>query len=95
MRDDILSTPLVGDGGTQERARRPAPELDGDEADGPPPVDFERGAGTPALDGGGKQTVDLSLRSGRYALVCLIPNRAGSPPHVALRMIGEVTVQEP
>lgn len=63
------------------------------ESDGPPPIDFEGGTGTPVIDGGAKQTVDLELKSGRYALVCFIPDRAGSPPHVAKGMLSEVTVE--
>lgn len=64
----------------------------GGESKGPPPVEFEGGFGTPVLDGGGQQTVELELKSGRYALVCFLPNRAGSPPHVALGMLTEVTI---
>jgi hypothetical protein len=65
----------------------------GGESGGPPPVDFERSVGTPVLDGGAKQTVDLAFEAGRYALVCFLPDRAGSPPHVALGMLSELTIQ--
>ena len=59
----------------------------------PPPLDFEASVGTPVLDGKEAQTIDLKLKRGRYALVCFIPDRAGSPPHVALGMLNEVAVK--
>jgi len=62
-------------------------------AEGPPPLDFEASVSTPVLDGKEAQTIDLKLKRGRYALVCFIPDRAGSPPHVALGMLNEVAVK--
>lgn len=60
---------------------------------GPPPIDFEGGFGTPVLDGGTAQTIELEIEPGRYALVCFIPNRAGSPPHAALGMVNEIEIK--
>ena len=46
---------------------------------------------TAVLDSGGSQLVDLDLESGKYALMCFIPDRAGGPPHAAKGMI---TIEE-
>jgi plastocyanin len=62
------------------------------ESSGPPPVDFENGFNTVVLDGGAKQVTTLNLKSGKYAFVCFLPDRAGGPPHVAKGMITEVDV---
>jgi hypothetical protein len=60
---------------------------------GPPPVDFDASEVTAVLDSGGKQVETVELKSGSYALLCFIPDRAGGPPHVIkAKMIKEVTV---
>jgi hypothetical protein len=62
---------------------------------GPPPVDFESGAGTAVLDGKTKEVTDLQLRKkGRYALVCFITDRDGKgKEHLQEGMLKEVNVQ--
>jgi hypothetical protein len=59
---------------------------------GQPPVDFENGVETTVIDGGQKQVVTMNLKSGKYALVCFIQDRAGGPPHFNKGMISEATV---
>lgn len=65
----------------------------GDEESGPPPVDFDNQVISGVLEGGGRQTMQLDLEPGRYALLCFISDRAGGPPHVAMGMLDEVTVR--
>ena len=65
---------------------------EGEGASGPPPVDFEAGESTAVIEGGTKQVVDLDLKTGKYAFVCFIPDRAGGPPHIAKGMISEIEV---
>ena len=60
---------------------------------GPPPVDFEKLQGTTVLDAGREQIDELELVAGRYALVCFLTNRAGGPPHAALGMVSELTIE--
>jgi len=64
-----------------------------DEESGPPPVDFDNQVISGVLEGGGRQTMQLDLEPGRYALLCFISDRAGGPPHVAMGMLDEVTVR--
>ena len=45
------------------------------------------------LDAGREQIDELELEPGRYALVCFL-NRAGGPPHAALGMVSELTIEE-
>ena len=59
---------------------------------GRPPLDFEQIVGTSVIDGGATENVELELKSGKYALLCFISDRAGGPPHVAKGMISEATV---
>ena len=59
---------------------------------GPPPINFEQGESTAVLDGGQRQVTRLTLKSGKYALLCFIPDRKGGPPHVAKGMLQEVTI---
>jgi hypothetical protein len=59
---------------------------------GTPPVDDGGTRETVVLDGGQSQDTELDLRSGRYALVCFVRNRAGGPQHVKLGMLDELTV---
>ena len=69
--------------------------LTSDEGDtGPPPADFERLQATAVLDAGREQIQELELEAGRYALVCFLTNRAGGPPHAALGMVSELTIEE-
>ncbi|MDQ3093501.1 MAG: hypothetical protein M3R46_17960 [Actinomycetota bacterium] len=63
------------------------------EPSGPPPLDFEGIAGSAVLEGGAKQVVQLDLKRGKYALVCFVSDREGGPPHVAMGMIAEATVE--
>ena len=60
---------------------------------GRPPLNFEEIAGTSVIDGGTVENVELELKSGKYALLCFISDRAGGPPHVAKGMISEATVE--
>jgi hypothetical protein len=59
---------------------------------GEPPIDESRNFNTAVLDGGGKQSVDLELEQGKYALLCFVPDREGGPPHVVKGMISEAVV---
>ena len=60
---------------------------------GQPPVDLDASEITAVLDAGGKQVETVELQSGSYALLCLLSDRAGSPPHVIkAKMIQEVKV---
>ena len=61
--------------------------------DGPPPVDFAKLQASAVLDAGREQIDELELTAGRYALVCFLTNRAGGPPHAALGMVSELTVE--
>ena len=60
---------------------------------GRPPLNFEEVVGTSVIDGGTVENVELELKSGKYALLCFISDRAGGPPHVAKGMISEATVE--
>jgi hypothetical protein len=60
---------------------------------GKPPVNFQQIQGTSVIDGGTTENVELELKSGKYALVCFISDRAGGPPHAAKGMISEATVE--
>ena len=44
---------------------------------GPPPVDFEKGAGTAVLDGKRKEKTQLKLAKGRNVLICFLTDRDG------------------
>ncbi len=59
---------------------------------GPPPVNFERARETVVIEGGDEQTTELELDSGRYALLCVVTDRAGGPPHTEKGMLAEVNV---
>jgi hypothetical protein len=60
---------------------------------GPPPVDFDASEITAVLDAGGKEVETIELKSGSYALLCFLTDRAGAPPHVIkAKMIQEVKV---
>lgn len=60
---------------------------------GPPPVDFEKAAGTTVLDGGKAQVAELELKKGKYAFLCFIQDRKGGPPHVAKGMLQEIAIK--
>jgi hypothetical protein len=60
---------------------------------GPPPVDFAAGTATAVIDGGIAQNITLDLKPGRYAVVCLITDRAGGKEHVRHGMIDELTIK--
>jgi hypothetical protein len=57
-----------------------------------PPLEEVNPEETAVIDGGEEQLTEVDLESGRYALLCFIPDRAGGPPHVAKGMISEATV---
>jgi hypothetical protein len=60
---------------------------------GPPPIDFDASEVTAVLDSSGKEVDTVELKSGSYALLCFLSDRAGSPPHVIkAKMIQEVKV---
>jgi len=66
------------------------------QASASPPVDFEGGAGTAAIDGDTEQVTDLVLpRVGRYAVICFLTDRDGKEPqpHLANGMLEEVEVR--
>jgi hypothetical protein len=60
---------------------------------GKPPIKFEQTQSTSVIDGGTTENVELELKSGKYALLCFISDRAGGPPHAAKGMISEATVE--
>ncbi len=63
---------------------------------GPPPVDFDDGAATAAIDGDTEQVTDLTLRrAGAYAVLCFLTDRDGKDPepHLADGMIRAVEVK--
>lgn len=62
------------------------------QSSGPLPVDFERARETVVIEGGDEQTTELELDSGRYALLCVVSDRAGGPPHTEKGMLAEVRV---
>ena len=57
-----------------------------------PPLEEQNPVETSVLDGGEEQLTEVDLKSGSYALLCFIPDRAGGPPHVAKGMISEAKV---
>jgi hypothetical protein len=59
---------------------------------GEPPLEETNAEETAVIDGGEEQLTEVDLKSGRYALLCFIPDRAGGPPHVAKGMISEAKV---
>ena len=59
---------------------------------GPPPVDTEGTRESVVLEGGERQVTRLGLKSGRYALLCVVRDRAGGPPHIDKGMLEEVEV---
>jgi hypothetical protein len=82
----------INEGATFEEVKQ---YMTSEESDsGPPPVDFESLQATTVLDAGREQIDQLELEAGRYALVCFLTNRAGGPPHVALGMVSELTIEE-
>jgi hypothetical protein len=60
---------------------------------GPPPVDSEGTRETVVIEGGDRQVTQLNLTAGRYALICFVQNREGSPQHIEFGMINEVRVR--
>jgi uncharacterized cupredoxin-like copper-binding protein len=61
---------------------------------GPPPVDFDKVAGTSVLDGKKKETARVKLVKGRYALICFLTDRDGKgKPHFQEGMLKEVDVK--
>lgn len=68
--------------------------LDSDgKAGGPPPIDFAAGNGTAVIEGGGTITSDLTLKKGKYVLICFISDRQGGKSHYDKGMITEAEVQ--
>ncbi len=60
---------------------------------GPPPVDFAHATGTEVLDAQRKLVTTLTLRKGRYALVCFLNDRDELKPHFKEGLLKEVTVR--
>jgi hypothetical protein len=60
---------------------------------GKSPVDQSSSASTGILDAGASQLTTLNLKSGRYALLCFVPDRRGGPPHALKGMVGQVDVR--
>ena len=60
---------------------------------GEPPIDEEGGFDTAVIEGGEQQAIELELEQGKYALLCLVPDAKGGPPHVVKGMISEATVR--
>ncbi len=77
------------EGATIEQARRIF-----ETEKGQSPFDESRSFSTAVIEGGAKQSLELELDAGRYALICFVPDRAGGPPHVVKGMISEATVAE-
>ena len=64
------------------------------EPTGPPPLDFAAATSTAALDGSRSLVTTLTLRKGRYALVCFLTDRDDDKPHLHDGMIEAVEVGE-
>jgi hypothetical protein len=60
---------------------------------GEEPVDERVSFSTGVLDGGRSQVADIQLRTGKYALLCFVPDRKGGPPHAFKGMISEAVVE--
>lgn len=60
---------------------------------GEPPIEDDASSTSGLIDGGKTQVVDMTLKKGRYALLCFIPDRQGGPPHAVKGMVSEVEVQ--
>jgi hypothetical protein len=60
---------------------------------GEPPIDEKNTVDTAILSGGESELVELDLKSGDYALMCFIPDRAGGPPHAFKGMISAASVE--
>jgi hypothetical protein len=56
------------------------------------PLDESRNFNTAVIEGGERQSIQVELEEGDYALLCFVPDRAGGPPHAVKGMISEVTV---
>ena len=82
----------INEGATFDQVKEYMTSDEGDT--GPPPADFEKLQATTVLDAGREQIDELELEPGRYALVCFLTNRAGGPPHAALGMVSELTIEE-
>ena len=59
---------------------------------GEPPLEETNAEETAVIDSGEAQLTEVDLKSGSYALLCFIPDRAGGPPHAAKGMISGATV---
>jgi hypothetical protein len=63
------------------------------EAPGPPPVNFEKAAGTAVLDGKRKETTRFRLQKGRNVLLCFLTDRDGKgKSHTQRGMLEEINV---
>ena len=65
----------------------------GEEAQGPPPLDFENGVGTVVIDGDIAQNITLELEAGKYAVLCFTSDRKGGKSHAEKGMIEELTIE--
>jgi hypothetical protein len=59
---------------------------------GEPPFDENESFNTAVIDSGDRQSFEVELEAGKYALLCFVPDRAGGPPHAVKGMISEATV---
>lgn len=58
---------------------------------GPPP--FTSVSGVAGIAPGATVTMDVDLEPGNYAYLCFVPDTATGAPHVALGMVGALTVE--
>jgi uncharacterized cupredoxin-like copper-binding protein len=80
----------IAEGATFDEAKEAF--LSEEEAEGPPPLDFERGV-TAAVIGPGQNIItNVNLAAGQYLFACFISDKAGGEPHALKGMISEVTV---
>jgi uncharacterized cupredoxin-like copper-binding protein len=60
------------------------------ESEAPPPIDFQKGVGVEAVDGGGSEVATVNFAApGKWVFLCFISDRQGGPPHFVKGMIVE------
>ena len=89
----LVAAPLAAGKTREDVVKALSDESGGDEA-GPPPFDEKEAVEAPIISGGDEQVVELDLsKSGDWALMCFIPDRAGGPPHAVKGMISVAKVE--
>jgi hypothetical protein len=85
----IVAAPINGNATIEQVGK----ELD---ANGPPrSIDFEASNSTAVIDGGKKEVTQLNLQAGRYAFICLLPDRdEPDKPHYKEGLLKEVTIPQ-